>query len=171
MSRLVSPRILGIFISPGHDFKGRHGKSRLNHGTQSVDSAECLASRGLVGDRFLDHRENFKGQVTFFDAKEADRLEDLLGLKDFDTSQLRRNVITEGIDLVNLIGKHFQIGDVSFEGVEECAPCYWMNEALGPGAELHMNGRGGLRCRILTSGILKVGPIELKGVALSENDG
>lgn len=165
MTLVLSPKILRIFISPGHDFKGRHGKSRLNHGTQSVDSVDCLGARGLMGDRFLDYKENFKGQVTFFDVKEADRLEKSLGLKDFDTSQLRRNILTEGVDLANLIGKLFQIGDVTFEGVEECAPCYWMNEALGPGAEALMKGRGGLRCRILTSGMLEVGPIELKGVA------
>lgn len=165
MPPLLRPRILSIFISPGHDFKGRHGKSRLNHGTQSVDSVECIAGRGLRGDRFLDYKEDFKGQVTFFDAEEAVRLEKSLSLKDFDTSQLRRNILTEGIDLVDLIGKRFQIANVTFEGVEECAPCYWMNEALGPGAETLMRGRGGLRCRLLTSGTLKVGPIELKGIA------
>ncbi len=171
MSIIVRPRILRIFISPGHDFKGRHGKSRLNHGTRSVDLVECLATRGLAGDRFLDYKENFKGQVTFFDNAEAVRLEKSLGLRDFDTSQLRRNILTEGIDLTKLVGQYFQIDDVSFEGVEECAPCYWMNEALGPGAESLMKGRGGLRCRILTSGILKVGPVELKGAACSEDHG
>ena len=71
MSSFTKTRILGIFISPGHDFKGRHGKSRLNHGNESVNSVECLAGRGLLGDRFLDYKENFKGQVTFFDVNEA----------------------------------------------------------------------------------------------------
>lgn len=171
MSIIVRPRILRIFISTGHDFKGRHGKSRLNHGTQSVDSVECLAARGLAGDRFLDYKDNFKGQVTFFDNAKAVWLEESLGLKGFDASQLRRNVLTEGIDLASLVGQHFRMGGVSFEGVEECAPCYWMNEALGPGAESLMKGRGGLRCRILTSGILKVGPVEFIGAACREENG
>ncbi len=165
MSLFSKARIQSIFISPGHDFKGRHGKSRLNHVSQSVDSVMCLAGRGLSGDRFFDYKENFKGQVTFFEVGEAKRLEKSLGLKDFDTSQLRRNILIEGVKLMNWVGKRFKIGDVVFEGVEECAPCYWMNEALGPGAEALMKGRGGLRCRILVSGRINLGPVELKEVS------
>ncbi len=164
MASFQKAKILSIFISPGHDFKGRHGKSRLNHGSQSVNSVECLAGRGLVGDRFLDYKENFKGQVTFFDVSEAKRLETSLGLNDFDPSQLRRNILIEGAELMHWIGKRFKIGEVVLEGVEECAPCYWMNEALGQGAETLMQGRGGLRCRILESGTLSVGPVELEGI-------
>ncbi|MEN8792302.1 MAG: molybdenum cofactor biosysynthesis protein, partial [Lentimonas sp.] len=59
--------IKAIYISSGHDFVGRHGKGRLDHGIESVDSIECLAGRGIVGDRYLDHKEDFKGQITFFD--------------------------------------------------------------------------------------------------------
>ena len=154
--------LLRIFISPGHDFKGRHGKERLNHGSESVDSVECLAGRGLMGDRFLDYRENFKGQITFFDLKVAEELEQALELPDFELSQLRRNVVTSGVNLNGLIGKRFELGDVEFLGTEECSPCYWMNKALGPGAEDWLKGRGGLRCRILTSGELNCGPAELR---------
>ena len=154
--------IARIYISSGHDFKGRHGKERLNHGTQSIDSAECVAGRGLYGDRFFDYREDFKGQITFFDRTVADLLEKTLGLEDFALSQLRRNVIVEGLDLNGLIGKRFEIGDVAFLGTEECAPCYWMDGALSPGAENLMKGRGGLRCRILSSGVLKRGPAKVK---------
>lgn len=154
--------ILRIFISPGHDFKGRHGKERLNHSSQSVDSVECLAGRGLKGDRFLDYRDDFKGQVTFFDVRVAEAIERLLGLKDFELSQLRRNAIVSGIDLNELIGKRFEIDGVEFLGTEECSPCYWMNQALGPGAEDLLKGRGGLRCRILSSGTLNLGKAQLK---------
>ncbi len=154
--------ILRIFISPGHDFKGRHGKERLNHDSESVDSVECVAGRGLEGDRFFDYKDDFKGQVTFFDLEIAENLERSLRLVDFNFSQLRRNVIVSGIDLSELIGKRFEIDGVSFFGTEECSPCFWMNEALGPGAEDLMNGRGGLRCRILSSGTLRVGGTQLK---------
>ena len=68
-------------------------------------------------------------------------------------------MLTAGIDLDRLIGKRFSINGVAFKGVEECAPCYWMDEALGPGAEEMLKGRGGLRCRILSDGILKVGKV------------
>jgi len=44
---------------------------------------------------------------------------------------------------------------VSFVGVEECRPCYWMDRALGPAAEAWLKGRGGLRARITSNGFLK----------------
>ncbi len=165
MSDALVPRIHRIFISPGHDFKGRHGKGRLNHGSESVSEVECVAARGLRGDRYWDFKENFKGQVTFFDLAVATELKSVLEEGDFELSQFRRNVIVEGVDLNRWIGARFRIGEVEFEGVEECAPCYWMNESLGPGAEALMRGRGGLRCRIVCSGSLRVGPIGWKGVA------
>ena len=68
----------------------------------------------------------------------------------------RRNVFLEGADLPALIGQEFEIQGVQFAGTEECRPCHWMNTALGsPGAEEWLRGRGGLRARILTDGVLK----------------
>ena len=49
------------------------------------------------------------------------------------------------------------IEDVRFLGIEECSPCYWMNQAFGPGTEEKLKGRGGLRARILSDGLLRVG--------------
>lgn len=160
-----------IFLSTGHDFKGRHGKNRLTHGAESVRSVECIAGRGLRGDRYLDYKENFKGQVTFFDSGVAEELARVLNMEEFDLSRLRRNVITVGVKLEELIGERFQLGSVKLEGIEECAPCYWMDTALGPGAEELMKGRGGLRCRILSSGKLHVGPVELKEISDGASDG
>ncbi len=149
--------ILKIFISPGHDFKGRHGKERLNHGVESVDSVECVLGRGLKGDRFFDFKENFKGQITFFEQSVFEAVSAALEIEDLDVAQMRRNVIVSGVELNELVGKEFEIQGVRFLGTEECAPCYWMNDAVGEGAEELMKGRGGLRCRILSSGTLSLG--------------
>jgi MOSC domain-containing protein YiiM len=54
-----------------------------------------------------------------------------------------------------LIGRQFEIQGVRFEGVCEAKPCHWMNTALGAGAEEWLRGRGGLRARILTDGVLR----------------
>ena len=59
-------------------------------------------------------------------------------------------------DLNSLVGTGFEIQGVRFSGVEQCKPCHWMNSAIGPGAEDWLQGRGGLRARILTDGVLKV---------------
>jgi hypothetical protein len=58
-------------------------------------------------------------------------------------------------DLLALIGAEFEVQGVRFAGVEESKPCDWMNSALGPGAEEWLRGRAGLRCRILTGGVLR----------------
>ncbi len=73
----------------------------------------------------------------------------------------RRNVVLEGYDITTLIGRRFTLGEVEFEGTVESKPCYWMNQAVGPGAEEWLRGNGGLRARILSDGPLAVGPAGL----------
>ena len=68
---------------------------------------------------------------------------------------VRRNAITQGVDLNELIGQEFEIQGVRFRGTEECRPCYWMDRAIAPGAEQFLNGRGGLRALILSDGTLR----------------
>ncbi|MDQ8180427.1 MOSC domain-containing protein [Pelagicoccus sp. SDUM812005] len=153
-----------IFISSGHDFKGRFNKGRLNNGVQPVESVECVAGRGLVGDRYFDFKEDYKGQVSFIAEEAIEALEAELGLKVEDRSDFRRNVVVSGTDLNALVGQDFRIGEVVLRGVEQCKPCFWMNEAIGPGAHEALEGRGGLRCRILESGVLRAGPAQIEAV-------
>ena len=154
--------IHNIWISPGHDFRGQHGKGRLKHGIESRESVNCVAGQGIEGDRYFGYKDNFKGQITFISADVADRLEKDLNLPGFDRSAMRRNVLISGVDLNGLIGKRFRIGDVEFSGSEECSPCYWMDEAVGKGAHAGLKGNGGLRCRIESSGILATGSRDLE---------
>lgn len=154
---MLSPKLTvqAIFISTGHDFAGRHGQGRLDHGIQKVQSVECLAGRGLVGDRFLDHKQDFKGQITFFDWAVYQRIQQDFNCPQLDPAQFRRNVLTHGCDLNSLIGQRFTLQGIEFEGSEECRPCYWMDQAVGEGVHEALKGYGGLRARILTSGILQ----------------
>ena len=150
--------IEAIYISSGHDFVGRHGKGRLNHGIKRIDSIECTAGRGIVGDRYYNHKENFKGQITFFDKAVYERIKKEFEIPELDPGLFRRNIITSGLDLNRLIGKRFTLQGLEFEGSEECRPCYWMDESLGKeGIENALKGFGGLRARILTSGTLSKG--------------
>jgi len=69
----------------------------------------------------------------------------------------RRNVITSGVDLTAWFDAEFELQGVRFRGRGECQPCYWMDQAFGPGAEQALHGRGGLRAAILTDGTLRSG--------------
>lgn len=154
-----------IWLSPGHDFKGRHGKGRRSHGMMRVDEAICEAGQGLAGDRYHGEDPGAKTQVTFLAREVVDEMCRTLGVAPPDYSSLRRNVLVSGVDLNSLIGKQFSLHGVVFEGVEECKPCYWMDEAVAPGANAFLAGRGGLRCRILAGGTLRCGPTDLETAA------
>lgn len=151
--------LLEIWISDGNDFRGRHEKGRLDHGIRSVPEIECVAGMGLRGDRYFGYKPDFKGQVTFFDADAVQAVREQFSQPDLASSVFRRNLIVRGIDLGAWIGKRFRFQGIEFEGTEECKPCYWMDEAVAPGAEefLKANFRGGLRARILSDGVLRVG--------------
>jgi len=148
-------RIEHIYISPGHNFFGHHGQPPGNHPIIEVEQAECVADKGIIGDRFFDYKKDYKGQTTFFSLEVYDDLCRTLHVSDKPPAVFRRNIIVSGIDLNQLIGQPFTIQDVQFEGMEECRPCSWMDQAFAPGAETLLKGRGGLRARILTDGVLR----------------
>jgi len=157
-TRQDGPRIRHIFISPGHNYRGHHGGPAGTNPITEVDSVECVAGQGLQGDRYFAEQEDSKGQITFFAWEVYRDLCQQLGITDQPPSALRRNVITEGLDLNALIGTEFEFQGIRFLGTEECRPCYWMDQAVGPGAEDKMRGRGGLRAKILTTGTLRRTP-------------
>jgi hypothetical protein len=148
-------KIRHIYISPGHNFRGHHGREPDAHPVRELTDVECVAGKGLRGDRYFGYREDYKGQVTFFAWEVYKDLCKQLSVLDKGPSVLRRNVIVEGVDLGALVDSEFTIQGVKFLGVEECSPCYWMERAFGPGAEEALKGRGGLRAKVVTSGKLR----------------
>lgn len=156
-SRVLRAVVRQLYISPGHNFFGRHGQPAGNHPISEVPEIECVAGRGIRGDRFFDHKKNYKGQITFFEFEVYTRLCQTLQAFNRPPSVFRRNVITEGADLNGLIGVEFELQGIRFFGAEECKPCHWMNDAFAPGAEELLRGSGGLRAMILSDGMLRIG--------------
>lgn len=146
-----------LYISPGHNFFGRHGMPAAAHATDEVASVTCRAGRGLEGDRFFDYKEDYKGQITFFAWETYEAVKAALGVPMLSPGAFRRNVLIEGLELNAMIGRRFRLGQVAFEGTVEAKPCYWMEQAVAPGAEAWLLGRGGLRAKILTDGELTLG--------------
>lgn len=146
--------LLHLFISPGHNFFGRNGGPPGDHPMIERNEVECVAGKGIRGDRFFEYKKSYKGQITFFAEEVYRELEAQFDVFDRPPSVFRRNVITRNVDLNTLIGLEFEVQGVRFVGMEECKPCYWMDRAFHPGTETALKGRGGLRARILTSGIL-----------------
>lgn len=126
---------------------------------EEVDHIDCVAGRGIREDRFFDFKEHYKGQVTFFEQEVYEDLCKRLQIYDKLPSVFRRNIITSGVDLASWFDTEFELQGVRFRGQGECTPCYWMDQAFGPGAEQALQGRGGLRAVILTGGVLRTGAL------------
>ena len=149
-------QISHLYISPDHNFFGHKGQAAGEHPTLDVPTIQSVAGHGIRGDRFFDYRDDYKGQITFFSGEVFRSLCQQLGLTNAQPAATRRNVITKGTDLNTLIGSEFELQGVRFLGIEECRPCSWMNQALAPGAEQFLKGRGGLRAKILSDGVISV---------------
>lgn len=149
-------RIRQLYISPGHNFFGHHEQPAGENPLIEQAELRCVTGRGIEGDRFFDYKDNYKGQISFFSSEVFEEVCKRLGVRGKSPGVTRRNVITADVDLNSLVGKEFQIQGVRFAGTAECSPCYWMDLAIAPGAEKLLQGRGGLRARILSDGILRV---------------
>ena len=149
-------RIEHIYISNGHNYVGHHGKPAGTHRIIPLKEVECVEGKGLTGDRYYNHKDNYKGQITFFEMEIYEKLCEELHAEAQPPSAFRRNIMTRGIDLNQWIGRKFLLQGVLFEGSEQCRPCYWMDQGFADGAEAALKNHGGLRARILSTGILKV---------------
>jgi MOSC domain-containing protein YiiM len=126
----------------------------------ACEEIRCLAGRGIEGDRFLDYKPDYKGQITFFAREVYDQLCAEFNVWDREPWVFRRNVITVGVELPDLYGQEFTVQGVRFLAVGECSPCEWMDSAFHPGAEAWLRGRGGLRAKILSDGVLRVSSVQ-----------
>ncbi|MGJ8725640.1 MAG: MOSC domain-containing protein [Roseibacillus sp.] len=167
-SDVHSLEVKNLFVSPGHDFKGRHGESRREHDIEDREEVELVAGSGIVGDRYFNYKPDYKGQLTFFDEAVWQEICEKFALPELEVSTFRRNAVVSGLDLNELIGQRFSIGELEFTGSEEAKPCYWMDEACKPGVEEFLRGKGGLRCRIVKGGTLAKGICELRVLGQSQ---
>lgn len=148
-------KILHLFISPDHNYFGHYGKPPGENPIIEVDEVECVAGSGLRGDRFFDFKEDYKGQITFFAIETHREICETFGIEEKGPENYRRNVVTEGVNLDSLIGEEFEVQGVKFLGTEEAKPCFWMDQAMAEGVEEALRGKGGLRAKIVSDGVLK----------------
>ena len=127
---------------------------------QSVDEAEAVTGRGLVGDRYMRSAGaggNGKRGITLIQAEHLPTIAALSGREVVEASGLRRNIVVAGIPLIALKDRRFRIGQVLLEGTGPCDPCSQMEAALGPGGYNAMRGHGGICARIVEGGRLRIG--------------
>ena len=123
---------------------------------QVVDDATLVAGHGLEGDHY-DSQRNGPRQVTLVAGEDLAAIAAFLGVGSVDPGQLRRNLVTRGVNLLALKDRRFRIGETLLEGSGECAPCGLMEITLGPGGFNAARGRGGIAARVLEGGVIRLG--------------
>jgi MOSC domain-containing protein YiiM len=125
---------------------------------REVQEVFAVTGNGLQGDRYLDGNGSFnkgkseKRQVTFMNAM-------FFPGSGFTYPDSRRNIFTNKVELMDLIGKPFSIGEVMFEGVKYCDPCTRPNRLAGIEKSFRETffDRGGLVASVTRGGIIRVG--------------
>ena len=124
-----------------------------------VNCVQALANQGLEDDRYT------KGAGTYskFPGAHDVTLIEFEALLDFEIAtgialhpaQMRRNLLTHGVRLEELIGKEFTIGPVRFLGLRPCPPCLYLVQHIKlPEVLRGMARSGGIYAQILEGGPL-----------------
>ena len=128
-----------------------------NKKINEVKAIEVLENKGVVGDRHFDEFNDPYCQLSLIESENIDFYNSKYKLN-IPYVDFRRNIITKGIHLNDLIGKKFLVGNVKVEGIDLCRPCRHLTEILNQESILkEFLRKGGLRCQILSSSMINVG--------------
>src|SRR5712671_6292306 len=127
---------------------------------QANASAEAVAGVGLDGDRYADRTGTFserggEGREVTLVEREAIAGVNATGIE-LAEDETRRNLLTEGIALNDLVGQTFRVGAVVLRGVRLCHPCDYLESITRPGVRDALKTRGGLRADIVEGGTLRL---------------
>lgn len=126
---------------------------------QPVGAVDAVAGRGLEGDRYF-HGNDQPGdpteEITLIEVEPIDRAPSEHGLY-ITPADMRRNIVTRGVDLRALVGRKFRVGDVLVEALEENPPCRHLQHLAGKELLKPMIDDGGVRGRIVEGGSIREG--------------
>jgi MOSC domain-containing protein YiiM len=128
-----------------------------NQPIKEVNSIEVLTNKGVLGDRHFQEFNDPYNQLSLIESENIDDYNTRFGLN-IPYIDFRRNVITKGIQLNDLVGKKLRVGNVELEAIDLCRPCKHLTEVLNQENILkEFLRKGGLRCQILSSSNINVG--------------
>jgi MOSC domain-containing protein YiiM len=126
-------------------------------------SATLAAGKGLVGDRYYAGVGKFStvaatpdSEITLIESEEIQRFNELEKASR-SPGEFRRNIVTAGIRLNDLVGRRFSVGAAVLEGMRLCEPCAYLARLVSPAVVQAMVHRAGLRARVVAGAVIRPG--------------
>ena len=143
---------------------------------EDVEGIEALARQGLAGDRYAEGTGYYSGldecEVTFIEQEAIAEIRKEHGI-DLADGRHRRNVVTSGVPVHDLLNTEFRVGEVVFEGTRPRPPCAHVEQVAEEEgvARALKNQRGGICATVVEGGEISVGD-EIEALeAISDPDG
>jgi MOSC domain-containing protein YiiM len=130
--------------------------SRGGGPTYPVAAAVAHEGRGLEGDRHFDDPDAC--DITLIEAEALETLQAEHGL-DLQPGESRRQVLVRGIDLGQLIGRRFRVGEIECQGEERCEPCSHLAGIVQTQVVLKGLLHTGLRASVVKGGTIRAGDV------------
>ncbi len=128
-----------------------------NQEIERKETIEVIASKGIIGDRYFHDFNGDREQITLIESENIDYYNKTFNTK-FDYLEFRRNIVTKNIQLNDLVGKTITVGEIKLKVNDLCRPCKDLQNKLGKDNIIkEFLRKGGLRCEILSSGIINIG--------------
>lgn len=120
------------------------------------ERVSVVAGRGIEGDRKFDSNHD----LTLVEAEALEGLTEDTGIE-LGPGESRRQVMTRGVSLNDLVGRRFRVGELECVGEELCEPCDHLQSLTQPGVLRGLVHRGGLCAEVVSGGEIAVGdPVE-----------
>ena len=129
-------------------------RSRRRAPVVVMEEAMLDTTQGLIGDRYSGRSGS--RHVTLIGRENIAAIASFLG-QDVAPEQLRRNILTSGINLLALKDKTFRLGEALLEMTGECHPCSRMEEIFGEGGYNAVRSHGGITARVVQGGMVRIG--------------
>lgn len=126
---------------------------------ESLAAAMLGAGRGIVADRYCFSRGPLSRKIAGTPAVEATRIEkeetdafDAASGHDYSGHDFRRNTVTGGVRLAELIGRDFRVGSATPRGIRYRKPCANLSATLGAEVMQHMLRKADIRTQTVNDG-------------------
>jgi len=149
---MTQPTVVSIHVAPG-----------AGQPLSEVKETRAVPGKGLQGDRYFDKRGSYSDrpgtgrEVTLIEAEAIEAAKKDYAIE-FAPGSHRRNLVTRGVALNHLVGREFTVGGARLKGTRLCEPCTYLEDLLKiPRSKLSLVHRGGLRCDVVSEGVIKAG--------------